>query len=45
LFPIVWARAPTGFEIIAIDLEVILYLDLDIITKIFFEIYLIMKHY
>jgi sensory rhodopsin len=40
LFPLVWVLAPTGFGIIAIDIEAILYLVLDIITKILFGIYI-----
>jgi sensory rhodopsin len=40
LFPLVWVLAPTGFGVIAIDLEAILYLALDIVTKIAFGIYI-----
>ena len=39
LFPIVWILAPTGFGIIAADIEAILYLALDLVTKIGFGIY------
>lgn len=44
LFPLVWLLAPTGFEIIAVDIEAILYLTLDIITKIAFGIYVTIKY-
>ena len=40
LFPLVWALAPTGFEIIAVDITALLYLALDIVTKILFGIYI-----
>ena len=40
LFPIVWVLAPTGFTIIAVDVTAILYLALDILTKIAFGIYI-----
>jgi len=40
LFPIVWVLAPTGFGIIAADVEAILYLALDLVTKIGFGIYI-----
>jgi sensory rhodopsin len=39
LFPIVWVLAPTGFGILAVDVEAILYLSLDLVTKIGFGIY------
>jgi sensory rhodopsin len=39
LFPLVWVLAPTGFGIIAVDITAILYLALDIVTKIIFGIY------
>ncbi len=39
LFPLVWVLAPTGFGIIAVDLTALLYLGLDIVTKIAFGIY------
>ena len=39
LFPVVWVLAPTGFGIIAVDIEAILYLALDLVTKIGFGIY------
>jgi sensory rhodopsin len=40
LFPLVWVLAPTGFGIITVEIEAILYLTLDIITKILFGIYI-----
>lgn len=40
LFPIVWVLAPTGFKIIAVDITAILYLALDILTKIAFGLYI-----
>ncbi len=39
LFPVVWVLAPTGFGILAVDIEAILYLALDLATKIGFGIY------
>jgi sensory rhodopsin len=39
LFPIVWVLAPTGIGILAVDIEAILYLALDLVTKIGFGIY------
>ncbi|MEJ2241860.1 MAG: bacteriorhodopsin [Candidatus Bathyarchaeota archaeon] len=39
LFPLVWVLAPTGFGIIAVDTTALLYLALDIVTKIVFGIY------
>ena len=39
LFPVVWVLAPTGFGILAVDVEAILYLALDFVTKIAFGIY------
>ena len=39
LFPIVWVLAPTGFGILAVDIEAMLYLALDLVTKIGFGIY------
>jgi sensory rhodopsin len=39
LFPVVWILAPTGFGILAVDVEAILYLALDLTTKIGFGIY------
>jgi sensory rhodopsin len=44
LFPVVWVLAPTGFAIIGVDIETILYLVLDLITKIAFGIYITIKH-
>ena len=44
LFPVVWVLAPTGFGIIAVDIEALLYLALDIVTKIAFGIYISMRH-
>ncbi len=43
LFPLVWVLAPTGFAVIPIVVEVILYALLDIITKIGFGIYVIFR--
>jgi len=40
LFPLVWVLAPTGFEIIAVYITALLYLTLDIVTKILFGIYI-----
>jgi len=46
LFPVVWVLAPTGFGILAVDVEAILYLALDLVTKIGFGIYISkMRHY
>ncbi len=39
LFPVVWILAPTGFGILAVDIEAILYLALDLVTKIGLGIY------
>jgi len=39
LFPVVWVLAPTGFGLLAVDIEAILYLALDLVTKIGFGIY------
>jgi sensory rhodopsin len=39
LFPLVWVLAPTGFAFIAVDITALLYLMLDIVTKIIFGIY------
>jgi len=44
LFPVVWVLAPTGFGIIAIDIEAILYLALDLVTKIGFGLYISSMH-
>jgi bacteriorhodopsin len=44
LFPLVWVLAPTGFGIIAVDIEAILYLALDLVTKIGFGIYISTRH-
>lgn len=44
LFPVVWVLAPTGFGILAVDLEAILYLALDLVTKIGFGIYTSTMH-
>jgi len=41
LFPIVWVLAPTGLGIIKIQVEAVLYLTLDFITKIAFGLYLL----
>ena len=43
LFPVVWILAPTGFGIIAVDIGAILYLALDVVTKICFGIYITTK--
>jgi sensory rhodopsin len=40
LFPLVWVLAPTGFGIIAVDITALLYLALDIVTKIIFGVYI-----
>ena len=39
LFPVVWILASTGLGILAVDIEAILYLALDLVTKIGFGIY------
>jgi len=39
MFPVVWGLAPTGLGVLAIDIEAILYLALDFITKIAFGFY------
>ena len=39
LFPLVWVLAPTGFGIIPVDITALLYLALDIVTKIIFGVY------
>jgi sensory rhodopsin len=39
-FPLVWLLAPTGFGIVTTYTEAILYGALDLVTKIFFGIYL-----
>jgi sensory rhodopsin len=44
LFPVVWVIAPTGFGFIAIDIEAILYLALDFVTKIGFGAYISTRH-
>jgi sensory rhodopsin len=40
MFPLVWLLAPTGFGILEIEIEALLYLALDIITKIAFGTYI-----
>jgi sensory rhodopsin len=40
LFPVIWVLAPTGIGIFATDIEAILYLALDFITKITFGVYI-----
>lgn len=40
LFPLIWVLAPTGIGIFAADIEAILYLALDFITKIAFGVYI-----
>lgn len=44
LFPVVWVLAPTGFGILAVDVEAILYLALDLVTKIGFGTYISKIH-
>lgn len=44
LFPLVWILAPTGFGILEVNLVAILYLLLDLITKIIFGIYISTRH-
>ena len=44
LFPVVWVLAPTGFGILAVDVEAILYLALDLVTKICFGTYISKIH-
>jgi len=39
LFPLVWVLAPTGLGVFATSIEAILYLVLDLITKIAFGVY------
>jgi sensory rhodopsin len=43
LFPTVWVLAPTGFGLLAVDIEAILYLALDLVTKIGFGFYVSIK--
>jgi sensory rhodopsin len=43
LFPAVWVLAPTGFGILPVFIESILYAVLDLITKIGFGIYVIFR--
>jgi sensory rhodopsin len=43
LFPVVWVLAPTGFAVITVFIESILYAILDLITKIGFGIYVIFR--
>ncbi|MFX0096671.1 MAG: bacteriorhodopsin [Candidatus Hodarchaeota archaeon] len=43
LFPVVWVLSPTGFGVINIFVEAILYGVLDLVTKIIFGLYLIFK--
>ncbi len=40
LFPVIWVLAPTGIGIFTTDIEAILYLALDFITKITFGVYI-----
>ncbi|MBT8171663.1 bacteriorhodopsin, partial [Candidatus Bathyarchaeota archaeon] len=40
LFPLIWVLAPTGIGFFAADIEAILYLILDFITKIAFGVYI-----
>jgi sensory rhodopsin len=40
LFPVVWVLAPTGFGVLTILTEAVLYLALDFITKIAFGLYI-----
>jgi sensory rhodopsin len=44
LFPVIWVLAPTGIGIFATDIEAILYLALDFITKIVFGAYIITRY-
>jgi sensory rhodopsin len=44
LFPAVWILAPTGFGILEADIVAILYLALDLVTKIAFGIYITLNH-
>jgi sensory rhodopsin len=44
LFPLVWILAPTGFGILEVDVVAILYLLLDVISKIIFGIYVSTRH-
>ena len=44
LFPVVWILASTGFGIVAVDIEAILYLALDLVTKIGFGLYVSTNH-
>lgn len=43
LFPLVWVLAPTGFNVFTTFVESILYLALDILTKIAFGLYAILR--
>ena len=43
-FPEVWILASTGFGIVAVDIEAILYLALDLVTKIGFGLYVSTNH-
>lgn len=40
LFPVVWVLAPTGFGVLTTFVEAILYLALDLITKVAFGLYI-----
>ena len=40
LFPVIWVLAPTGIGFFTTDIEAILYLALDFITKITFGVYI-----
>jgi sensory rhodopsin len=44
LFPAVWVLAPTGFGFLEVNIVAILYLALDLVTKIAFGIYITMKN-
>jgi len=43
MFPIVWVLAPTGFGIFTVLVESMLYLGLDLLTKIAFGLYVSLK--
>ena len=40
LFPVIWVLAPTGIGFFMTDVEAILYLAFDFITKITFGVYI-----
>ena len=44
LFPVVWILAPTGFGLVSTFVESVIYLLLDVITKIAFGVFLVNRY-